>query len=297
MQITILERQTLTGIGALSGIVALGTDLYVVGDDAGYLLHSALQRDANPLLDTLNFKPIPLLPETPLTPLPKSVKPDFEAMTTVNRGGKDHLLILGSGSTAKRMQGLLFDPQTQAITPLLDSRDYSFLAAHDALTQGADLNIEAACVYGSHLYLFQRGNINRHHGVLRFDLGKIAAPGQLSTALLDSFALRLPDINSAASGIADACLCPSNSLIYATASVEQTANTYDDGEVLGSLIVRMGLGDKVLDSAVITDLDGQPLPIKVEGITWLRSILTGEVFLLVTDSDGGDSELLIVLIS
>ena len=294
MQITILERRTLTGISALSGAVALGSDLYVVGDNAGYILHSPLQRDADIVVETLAFQPIPLRSDIPLTPMPKAVKPDFEAMTVLSRNGKDYLLIIGSGSTAKRMQGVLFDPATHAVTTLLDQHDYAFLAQNTALTQGTDLNIEATCTYGAQLYLFQRGNINRHHGVLYFDLEKIGQSGQLADALLGSFTLILPGIAGSASGIADACLCPSNTLIYASASVEQTANSYDDGEVLGSLIVRMGLTGKVLDSAVITDEEGQPLPIKVEGITWLRSELGGEVFLLVTDSDGGDSEVLLV---
>jgi hypothetical protein len=293
MQITLLERRTLTGIGALSGAVVLGSDLYVVGDDAGYLLHSPIDHDVT----RLNFNQISLLPDTGLSPLPKSEKPDFEAMTEIHRFGKTDLLIMGSGSTPKRMQALLFDPVSQAVTPLLDARDYAFLAQHEALTHGADLNIEAICAHDAQLYIFQRGNINRHHGVLRCDLLALNQPGQLAASVLGDIALALPDIAGCASGIADACLCPSNSLIYATASVEQTANTYDDGAVLGSLIVRMSVTGKVLDTAVLVDDAGQPLPIKVEGITWLRSELAGEVFLLVTDSDGGDSEMLLVRVS
>jgi hypothetical protein len=48
---------------------------------------------------------------------------------------------------------------------------------------------------------------------------------------------------------------------------------------------------------LIQDAKGQTLPIKVEGITWFESKSDGEVFLLVTDSDGGDSEILKVLLS
>ena len=43
---------------------------------------------------------------------------------------------------------------------------------------------------------------------------------------------------------------------------------------------------------MIQDSKEQTLAIKVEGITWLESTSDGEVFLLVTDSDGGDSEVL-----
>jgi hypothetical protein len=53
---------------------------------------------------------------------------------------------------------------------------------------------------------------------------------------------------------------------------------------------------KTLATQLIHDDNGQALAIKVEGITWLESTQDGEVFLLVTDSDGGDSEILTVLI-
>ena len=86
-------------------------------------------------------------------------------------------------------------------------------------------------------------------------------------------------------------------LIIATAAVEQTLNTYDDGVVLGSFILAFSPDGKTLYTHLIQDTKGQTLPIKVEGITWLESTSDGEVFLLVTDSDGGDSEVLKVLLS
>jgi len=62
------------------------------------------------------------------------------------------------------------------------------------------------------------------------------------------------------------------------ASVEQTINTYDDGAVLGSLIVLLSTDGKTLDAQVITDDQGHPTPIKVEGITWLNTHPSGEEF-------------------
>lgn len=86
-------------------------------------------------------------------------------------------------------------------------------------------------------------------------------------------------------------------MIVATATVEQTLNTYDDGAVLGSFILMFSPEGKALAAHLIRDAKGQTLPIKVEGITWFESRSDGEVFLLVTDSDGGDSEILKVLLS
>jgi len=86
-------------------------------------------------------------------------------------------------------------------------------------------------------------------------------------------------------------------LIIATAAVEQTLNTYDDGAVLGSFILIFSPEGKILYTHLIQDSKEQTLAIKVEGITWLESTSDGEVFLLVTDSDGGDSEVFKLLLS
>ena len=86
---------------------------------------------------------------------------------------------------------------------------------------------------------FQRGNINRFHGVLVFDLIKLQNGKSLECALKKkkSFNLTLPELEGAASGISDAYFLVEKNLIIATAAVEQTLNTYDDGAVLGSFIL------------------------------------------------------------
>ena len=230
-------------------------------------------------------------------PLSKAEKPDFEALTCIEINGQQKLLIMGSGSTENRKQALLFNPANHEIRTLINPSDYNFLAQNHALTGGVDLNIEAVCSDNRHLYIFQRGNINRHHGVLVFDLAKLSAGYTLEKALVNSLSLQLPNIDSSASGISDAYFLTKKNLIVATAAVELTSNTYDDGEVLGSFILLLSPDGKTLDQQVIQDTNGQPIPIKVEGITWLKSTADGEVFLLCTDSDGGDSEVLKLLVN
>lgn len=297
MNITILDRQSLSGIGALSGVACLGDDIYFVGDDVRYLLKTNLK---NSITSNTVFEKIPLfeqLAHIQLVPLTKAEKPDFEALTCIEMNGQKKLLVMGSGSTENRKQALLFNPANHQIRTLINAVDYNFLAKNHALTGGADLNIEAVCSDNQNLYIFQRGNINRHHGALVFDLAQIQEGKALEKTLVNALCLQLPDIDGSASGISDACFLKNKNLIVATAAVEQTANTYDDGKVLGSFIVLLSLDGKTLDSQVIQDANGQPLPIKVEGITWLESTADGEVFLLCTDSDGGDSEVLKVLVN
>lgn len=297
MNITILDRQSLSGIGALSGVACLGEDIYFVGDDVRYLLKTKLK---NHITSHTDFEKIPLfehLAHIPLIPLSKAKKPDFESLTCIEFNGQQKLLIMGSGSRENRKQALLFNPVSQQTRTFINAADYNFLAENQALTGGADLNIEAVCSDNKNLYVFQRGNINRHHGVLVFDLAQIQDWKPLENALVNTLSLQLPDINGLTSGISDACFLKDKKIIVATAAVEQTENTYDDGEMLGSFIILLSPTGETLDIQVIQDDKGQTIPIKVEGITWLESTADGEVFLLVTDSDGGDSEVLRVLVN
>ena len=285
-----------SAIGALSGVAYLGDYLYFVGDDVRYLLKTSLK---NKITATTTFEKVPLLESSEqeaLTVLSKAEKPDFEALSCIIFNEQLHLLVMGSGSTEKRKQALLYNPSNHQVQTLLDKLDYDYLQNSVALTGGADLNIEAVCSDNHHLYIFQRGNINHFHGVLVFDLEKIQAHKSLENALIRSFNLTLPEINGSVSGISDAYFFVDKNVIVATAAVEQTLNTYDDGVVLGSYILVLSPKEEVLDSFLIQDAEGNTLAIKVEGITWLESNADGEVFLLVTDSDGGLSEVIKVLL-
>lgn len=285
-----------SAIGALSGVAYLGDYLYFVGDDVRYLLKTSLK---NKITATTTFEKVPLFESSEqeaLTVLSKAEKPDFEALSCIFFKEQPHLLVMGSGSTEKRKQALLYNPSNHEVQTLLDKLDYDYLQHCVALTGGADLNIEAVCSDNHHLYIFQRGNINHFHGVLVFDLEKIQAHKSLENALIRSFNLTLPEINGSVSGISDAYFFVDKNVIVATAAVEQTLNTYDDGAVLGSYILVLSPKGEVLDSFLIQDAEGNTLAIKVEGITWLESNADGEVFLLVTDSDGGLSEVITVLL-
>ena len=285
-----------SAIGALSGVAYLGDYLYFVGDDVRYLLKTSLK---NKITATTTFEKVPLLESSEqeaLTVLSKAEKPDYEALSCIIFNEQLHLLVMGSGSTEKRKQALLYNPSNHQVQTLLDKLDYDYLQNSVALTGGADLNIEAVCSDNHHLYIFQRGNINHFHGVLVFGLEKIQAHKSLENALIRSFNLTLPEINGSVSGISDAYFFVDKNVIVATAAVEQTLNTYDDGAVLGSYILVLSPKGEVLDSFLIQDAEGNTLAIKVEGITWLESNADGEVFLLVTDSDGGFSEVITVLL-
>ncbi|MCH7350468.1 MULTISPECIES: hypothetical protein [unclassified Acinetobacter] len=298
--IRILERFVFSqdsDVSALSGVASIGDDVYFVGDDVRYLLKTSRNNNID---SAIVFEKVPLSESSEqisLSVLSKAKKPDFEALSCITLDGQQQLLVMGSGSTENRKQALLYNPSNNQISIFLDAVDYHFLESSAELTGGADLNIEAICSDHDHLYIFQRGNINRHHGVLVFDLARIQAGKSLENALINSLSLNLPEIEGTASGISDAYFFVDKNLIVATAAVEQTLNTYDDGDVLGSFILLFSPDGQALSSYLIQDNEGKTLAIKVEGVTWLESRSDGEVFLLVTDSDGGDSEVLKVLLA
>ena len=244
-----------SAIGALSGVAYLGDYLYFVGDDVRYLLKTSLK---NKITATTTFEKVPLLESSEqeaLTVLSKAEKPDYEALSCIIFNEQLHLLVMGSGSTEKRKQALLYNPSNHQVQTLLDKLDYDYLQHCVALTGGADLNIEAVCSDNHHLYIFQRGNINHFHGVLVFDLEKIQAHKSLENALIRSFNLTLPEINGSVSGISDAYFLADKNVIVATAAVEQTLNTYDDGAVLGSYILVLSPKGEVLNSFLIQDAE------------------------------------------
>ena len=80
---------------------------------------------------------------------------------------------------------------------------------------------------------------------LVFDLIQIQNGKSLECALKKSFNLTLPELEGAASGISDAYFFVEKNLIVATAAVEQTLNTYDDGAVLGSFILVLSPEGKI----------------------------------------------------
>jgi hypothetical protein len=282
----IISRRTLSGIGGLSGIEQIGSHLYLIPDDAPYLLKT------NPALD--DIEKIGLFPEQdwPLTPMAKAEKPDFEGLATVSWQGRDHLLLVGSGSTEHRKSIRLFDPEQSQIYPLYEQADYDFFEQQVIACGGHELNLEAVCANDQQVFMFQRGHLDQQHWVMQFDLAALCAGKPLSQAWQHTFHLNPPQIQQHHSGVSGACWLGHAQLMACTASVETSANSYDDGEVLGSMIGLITATGDTLGWVTLCDVDGQPLPIKVEGIVAHQPQQTATELWLVTDSDGGDSDII-----
>lgn len=288
MELSILNRYVLKDIPSASGIDIIDGTIYIIGDNAPWLFKLDTQyrvvekfqiASAEGLEDGKIIKPI---------------KPDFEAMTCLGSGNKQELFIFGSGSRSPQRDVLV----RVSVNSPTNCKTYSLEKFYKNLREAAklnaiELNIEGAVADDEYLYLFNRGkNIVFKLRLIRF-LEHINSGCNCPAP--EVFHFKLAEINGIEAGFSGATITPDKKKILFTASVENTPNWYDDGEVLGSfigIIDMQTLVDNISPFCVpITD-NGNTLKIKVESLALHHIDPQGNLrLLLVTDSDGDTSEL------
>ena len=226
-------------VSAASGVVRTGEFVYVIGDDELYLAVFAMRGREPGRLERVMEGDLPV-ERAPR----KASKADLEALTVLppfDGHPNGALLGLGSGSTEARDRGFLWgldsDGALQGKARPVDLRPlYSLL--RDSLE---DLNVEGAAVMGDRLWLLQRGNGPQGANlVVELELEEI-----MSSLVRDRTAaareLRavheysLGDIRGAKLTFSDASPLAGELLVF-TASAESSADTYEDGEILGSVV-------------------------------------------------------------
>lgn len=264
-------------VSAASGLVMIGSTLYVVADDA---LHLGVYK-----LDDPHFAQHLRLREGDLpadAKARKKAKPDFEALALLPPAPQHPhgaLLAVGSGSKTNRQQAVLvpLDAQGHA-TPTVTTLDFAPLYA---ALQLDDCNIEGAVVCGEQLVLLQRGN-NRHErsALMMVPLSVVSsckggvAEGRGGHAL-QVIPVTLPTINNVPLGFTDALLLPNGNLLF-SAVAEDTDDSYNDGACLGAAIGEITLQGDVLRCEWLAT------PHKIEGIALSDD---GSLLYAVTDAD------------
>lgn len=288
MKFEISKKEELKGIPSASAIEFASQDIYVIGDDSPWLfkLNSKLE-----IQDKFQLLPERSLPDSIYE---KVVKPDFEAICSVDSTGKN-LLIFGSGSKS---------PERDIVVEILLSekiltKEYDLVKFYEHLRTSAnlsaeELNIEGAEVVDDQLYLLNRGrNLVFRYALVDF-MNHIKGNGKLPEPEVLDF--ELPKINGIEAGFSGVSYLPNIHALLFTATVEDTANWIDDGEVLGSflgVIPIKDLGKNKRPKAIAIEQYGEILKIKVESATVLPTVKEGVAeVLLVTDSDGDISEFL-----
>ncbi len=249
------------GIGSASGLIYKDQKLLIIGDNSGYLYEYSIPSH--------ELKRFPLL-ENPLENTPKKDKADFEAITLHS----NNVYVFGSGSTQKRNLMIQLDYTNKEVI-----KSHDLTALYNTLQSFGDIkpedfNLEGAIYNGSTWYLINRGNGNaKKNSVFTIE----------GENLTDNFSLlsndyKLPKINGVKSSFTDAILVDDS--IYFLASAEDTNSTYDDGEVLGSVLGKINIATmKIEFTKQISEIH------KFEGLTLFTNSPEKIEFLLCEDKD------------
>lgn len=267
-------------VSAASGLVCVGSTIYVVADDE---LHLGVFSSETPEPGHLIRLFDGVLPD--IKAERKRQKPDLEALTLVPafenfpHGG---LLAFGSGSRPNRCRGALLglDPRGAVSGSPLELDMSPILGPlHEAF---AELNIEGAVVVGDELRLFQRGNKRQaDNAIIHYSLSQVldvlrgAQPDTIKPSSINRLSLGL--IEGVPFCFTDAGALPNGDMVFC-AVAEDTEDAYRDGPCVGAAI-------GIIDSdGHLLSMQRLDRPYKVEGIS-ARLVGDRLDLLLVTDAD------------
>lgn len=229
----------------------------------------------------------------------KKKKLDLEACTTLVVEGREHALVIGSGSLSIRERVVLVDPDGRArviAAPAL----YAALRA-DTMFAGSELNLEGAVVVDGRLVLFQRGNgapTERCPAVdatCAIDLASLVAH-LLSRGPVPSIDAVTPFDLGTIDGVRLTFTDATRSVdrLVFLAGAEASPNAVDDGVVVGVALGTMALDGSGARWGRVVERDGSAFLGKAEGLAPRRPGVEDGRFWAVTDRDDPDapSELL-----
>lgn len=249
------------GVGAASGLIYENGKIYIISDDSDVLY---VFDEKNETLEKISLLETGEL----LEHRPKPEKSDYEAITA----DAANFYIFGSGSTSVRNRLVIVNKKSQSITVKNLDEFYGNLKIISSIDD-ENLNIEGAILSKNNLYLFNRGNgPKRQNGIFKI------SDWQTEKQKTDYFSVPLPPVENSVYGFTDAILAENK--IYFLATAEAAASTYEDGEVLGSLIGGMDFHTlKIEFTTQITKTH------KLEGITLFKKSTDKLHFLLCEDPD------------
>ncbi|HXA01479.1 MAG TPA: hypothetical protein VNW99_05785, partial [Cytophagaceae bacterium] len=305
MKATIIKKAILEDLPSASGMEVINGIIYIVGDNSPYLYK--LDHSLKVLEKIELFKS-----ELKDGVIPKAVKPDLECMARLSINNYPHILMMGSGSKSpyRDVACLVKLPtnynRKHVITNISVADLYNLLRSNHEIINGGELNLEGAAVSQENLILFNRSSSGSKNVALYFNLEEFVEYLQGHTEMTPFPVILdydLPSISNVRSGFSGADVFDDK--LFFTSAVENTTNAIDDGEVFGSFIGWMPVSKvantkgSVRNKNSIQDtvqlmFDGKPYIGKVESISVYEKDAEKYIALAVTDSDGGDSEILML---
>ncbi len=323
MKAIIIKKIILNEIHSASAIELIDNQLFIVGDNSPFLFVLDLEGNIKNKVQIFDIKDTNATTNENVIIIPKKEKPDFEASCVLNINQKKHLFVVGSGSSDKRNLAVLIDLETFEVQKISLKKLYKKFTKHLSLSENAqndelhnELNIEGLCANDTTVYFFQRGNISGNNFIFSIStydmvLYLFSEKQAINIKKINKQKVALPSIEGIFSGFSGACFAdnqpnnqndnqPNNQQILWTSSVENTKNTIDDGNVLGSFVGTYNTHNQQVENSIITEIIDQKEMIftgKVEGICvvdWSDGLKQA---IAVTDADGGCSEMLFIEIS
>lgn len=205
--------------------------------------------------------PWPLAPHLPVDKTErKKIKPDFEALLGP-LNNDNTILLIPSGSKANRTKAFRFNLVEQSFV-LLDMSEFFLNLSHRVEL----INLEGAAVFEQN-YLFMNRGIGSN-------LSSLISVNPKSFVINDIFPIDFGCINGV--GLHGSELCLFKNYLFVLAVAEASPNSYDDGEILGSSLVKLSLDNfQILDQWIFD------LPIKAEGLCRWQ-----DKWLMASDPDG-----------
>jgi hypothetical protein len=291
LEAKIIKKIKLPDIPSASGIEVIDNEIYVIGDDSPYLfVLNKSYKVSKKILLSASYRLVK-------GKIPKTIKPDLEAVTSFDIGGEKVLLILGSGSQRElRDKAFLVEPSEKDLV-----HDFSLTHLYDLLRSSKEivgeriLNIEAAAVIHQDLYLFQRGNISGSNAVIKFPLYEFLdflKHRKNPVPQFEVFNFDFPRIHGLLPGFSGAASIPKSEDLLFTTSLEDTPDEWYDGNVFEGMIGIINKNRKKFSYSLIYDKK-EPFKGKVESLSVINLESPKKLnALAVTDNDGKVSELL-----
>ncbi|MGY1754636.1 DUF6910 family protein [Blastococcus sp. SYSU D01042] len=274
-----------TPVTAASAVAPLGDGWLVAQDDATV----AAWRRPGSVTPMRVLPPVEGLDRFSEAAGTKKLKPDLEVACPAEVDGGPAVLLLGSGSSDRRMRGVLVRLVDGA--PVVTAAELGPLYARVAERLGVpadQLNLEGASRHGGEVRWFQRGNLAAGVPSASVDLplaGLVAAVlGRADAAAVPVGRRRtydLGEVDGVGLAVTDAVALPDGRVLL-SAAAEDTPNAVDDGPVVATALA-------LVDDETVVAVTPVPEPggavHKIEGLA-LRAVEGSTVHLLaVVDDD------------
>ena len=237
----ILEKiVTLNDYASGSAMAYINGSLYLAGDNMAYVL--VLDTDFD------NIDTITII-DAVQSPMPKLTKPDIEAATTVVVDGTELLLLISSGSLDPyRNNAWLVNTKNKQKTCYDLGPFYARLKAQGITV----LNIEGATTINDTIILAARGsNSTPVNHLISTTVGFWNDP---ATAPIDIKTMSTRQNAGAFGGVSGLVYSAASDRLLLTVSTENTANSFDDGEIGKSYLwIVNDLSSKIAGDVIAPD--------------------------------------------